>query len=85
MFISIVVVNFCSVSLACLVVNALSLVLCIVNVVVAATAAAADDATATTAVQPLQPSPLLLSIAFVIVIVAVNLTVDDVGFHCCAC
>lgn len=82
MFISIVVVNFCSVSLACLVVNALSLVLCIVNVVVAA---AADDATATTAVQPLQPSPLLLSIAFVIVIVAVNLTVDDVGFHCCAC
>lgn len=37
MFISIVVVNFCSVSLACLVVNALSLALCIVIVVVAAT------------------------------------------------
>lgn len=31
---------------------------------------------------PLQPSPLLLSITFVIV--AGNLTVvDDVGFHCC--
>lgn len=77
--VSIVVVNFCSVSLTCLDVNALSLVLCIVVVV----AATADDATATTAAAVATITPLLLSITFVIV--AVKLTIDDVGFHCCVC